>query len=452
MIFLTILTAGLPLIISRTSAGSIIDRDNKTSHLMVSSGILFSILLSFIVCLCILIFKPIFYSIFAEKTSYLVLITLIPFLVSSGIYAPIKGYLWGKEDFFSVSIVELFEQIIKIFCCIILFNIIDNNNLPAGISMSIACTLSTILGIIIYIRKKGRFLNPLVHLKDVVKQSTPITAIRVAGSLLQPLISIVLPLRLVFYGFSNTQAMSQLGIVMGMTFPLLTIPSTLIGSLSMAVSPKLTILQKKEENIVLKKQIIDSITISLASCFLFVPIFYSLGLPMCDFLFSNSTAGEYLSKFAWVVIPMGFSQITTSILNSLCEEKFVFYTYFISSFSIIIAILFLPKYVGISALLIGLGLQNAIISVLNMVKIRKIIDSKTNIAHLLLKFTIIALICGLLSKFLYNLLIILLTPFISMFLLGLLITFSFFTLCYAFEIINLQLIFQKKKKAKQSSP
>lgn len=445
MIFLTILTAGLPLIVSRSTAESIITKDFKKTHNTISAGILYSLILSVFVAVFILAFKPLFYVIFADSDSYLVLLTLIPFLISSGIYAPIKGFLWGTEDYFSVSVVELSEQIIKIVICVILFALIKNNNLPAGLSMSISCMCSTVLGFAIYFKKKGKLASPFTELKNVVKVSAPISAIRVAGSLLQPLISIVLPLRLVAYGYSNIQAMSLLGVAMGMTLPLLTIPTTLVGSLAMAITPKLTILQKQNNNSSLKKQIMSSTTFTLFCCFLFVPIFYALGVPMCEFLFNNNLAGELISKFSWVVVPMGLCQISTSILNSLGEEKFVFYSYFASSFIIIMSILFLPKFVGISALLIGFGLQNLVVAIINYVKINKILNYSASIVLLVAKFTIIALISGLISKWIYSLLIMFLNSFISMIIIGLMEVVVFSMLCYAFGILDFQLHFQKKK-------
>ena len=446
MIFLTILTAGLPLIISRTTAESELDKNYKRNHQTITAGIVFSIILSILVVSFIVFFKPFFALIFADSTSYTVLLTLIPFLVSSGLYAPIKGFLWGKEDYFSVSIVELFEQIIKIIICVILFTFASNPNLPAGLSMSISCVCSTILGFIIYFKKGGKLSNPKRQLKPVFKSSMPITAIRVAGSLLQPLISIILPLRLVSVGYTNAQAMSELGIVMGMTFPLLTIPTTLIGSLAMALTPKLTVLQKQNDNLSLKSQINNSIKFTLFCCFLFVPIFFALGIPMCELLFNNSSSGLFLQNYSWVVIVMGLCQITTSVLNSLGQEKFVFYSYFASAFAIILCIIILPKYVGISSLLIGLGMQNLVVSIINLIKIKKLLKSSTTTTSLIFKFSFISIVLSLITKWLFNVLSIYFSDILIMFILGFFTVFSFVLLCYALEIINIQMYIQKKKQ------
>ena len=60
---------------------------------------------------------------------------------------------------------------------------------------------------------------------------------------------------------------------------------------------------------------------------LLIPIFVSLGEPICEFIFGNKQAGLLLEKASWVMIPLGISQITTTILNSMGYEKFSFLYY-----------------------------------------------------------------------------------------------------------------------------
>lgn len=442
-IFLTILSSGLPLVVSRFTAKSQLCKDK--SHKIVSAGLVISIIISILVTIVIIIGKPIFALIFTDNASYIVLLTLIPSLVFSGIYAPIKGFLWGKEDFIAVSIVEVFEQIVKIIVCVILFLILPGSNMPAGLSLSIACVFSTALGFVLYFKKGGKLVNPKNKIKPLFKSSTPLTAIRVAGSLLPPLISIIIPLMLVNAGYSNSQALSELGILMGMTFPLLTIPTTLVGSLAMALIPKLTILQEEKNNNALRNQIINSITFTLFCSFLFLPIFYSLGVPMCEILFDNITAGLYLQDFAWIIVPMGLAQISTSVLNSLGKEKFVFTSYFISAFVMLFSIIILPKFIGISSLLVGLALQNILVSLLNLSKIKKVIKNDTSTVKSIIIFTIISLIIGITTKWLFNIVSIFISSFIAMIILSIFASMGFVLLCYAFNIFNLQLLFQSRR-------
>jgi len=444
-VFLTILTSGLPLVISRFSANSTRNKPHSTTHQAVSAGIIISIILSLFVLIFIIFGKPFFNFIFTDNTSYIVILTLLPMLIFSAFYAPIKGYLWGKEDYFSVSIVEIFEQIIRFIICFILFAIIPNKNIPAGLSLGIATIFSTLLGYYLYIKKGGKIASPKKQFKNVFKSIIPLTSIRVAGSILPPLISIILPFLLVKAGYSESQALSDIGVLMGMTFPILTIPTTLVGSLSMALIPKLTILNQENSNSSLKKQILNSITFTLFCSFICVPILTSLGIPICEFLFHNFSAGKYLQSFAWIVVPMGLAQISTSILNSLNKEKFVFVSYFISASAMLVMILILPQFVGVSALLLGIATQNLLVSIINIIKMKKIVNSSTNTLSVTFKFVIICCLVCLLSFWLFNIFNLLFVNIISICLTSFVSIVSFVILSYAFNIINLDILLHFKK-------
>lgn len=441
-VFLTILTSGLPLVISRFSANN---KANTTTHQAVSSGIVISIILSVIVLVVILLGQPLFNFIFTNNTSYIVILTLIPMLIFSAFYAPIKGFLWGKEDYFAVSIVEIFEQIIRFVICFVLFAVIPNKNIPAGLSLGIATIFSTILGYLLYIKKGGKFASFKPQFTTIFKSIAPLTAIRVAASILPPLISIILPFLLVRAGYSESQALSDIGILMGMTFPILTIPTTLVGSLAMALIPQLTILTQNHNKTTLKSQILNAITFTLLCSFLFVPMLTALGIPMCEFLFNNFSAGQYLQNFAWIVVPMCLAQISTSILNSINMEKFVFTSYFISATIMLITILILPQFVGVSALLLGIAIQNILVSMINLTKINRVLNSKTNTLRLILKFGLISTLCCLFTLWIYNILYIVFGLFFAMLLSSIIGIFVFIVLSYCLNILNLDIILPFKK-------
>lgn len=376
----------------------------------------------------------------------MVIVTLIPCLVFSAIYGPIRGYLWGKEKYLQVSIVELIEQILKIICLIILFNVgISNSNLPAGISLSIACVISTLVGFYFYKKDGNKLLSPKGFLKPTLKSIIPLNALRVLGSLLQPFISIVLPLVLVNAGIYSDQALSQLGIIMGMTFPIITIPTTLVGSLVMALVPKLSILKQEKRNFALQNQIINSLTFTLFCSFLFLPVFSALGVPICELLFNNSQAGVYLSSSAWLIVPMALAQISTAILNSLGKEKFVFFSHGISGIFVILSILFLPKYIGIYALLIGMGLQNGVVMILNLIKIRKETEYKSQMAKVV-KYIAISVLLYLFTSWSNPLICYVFGSVIGLILSCVISVGIFVLLAYGFNLINLDLLLCKLKK------
>lgn len=378
IVFATALNSGLPVTISKLTAEKLVEKNNNKLNSLVTSGLVISVIMS-VFMLAVIILSRYFLNLSLQnKTVYMLLITMLPAILFTGIYAPIRGFLWGKESYFKVSLVEFIEQIIRILSCAILFMFLakSTNVFAATISLSIACVLSTLLGIYFYFTSKGKFTLKEQYYKPILKSSTPITLVRFVGSLMQPLLAVLIPIQLVRVGFTSEQALSQLGIAMGMTMPLLMIPGTIIGSLAMALIPKISALVKESKDIELKKQVNSAVVFTLCCSFLIIPIFISVGGDLCIIIFNNATAGEYLKHASWLVVALCLSQLSSSILNSLGLEVKTFKYYVISAVFVLISIYTLPQYFGIYSLLYGLGISGIVVCILSIRKINKTIHNK----------------------------------------------------------------------------
>ena len=87
---------------------------------------------------------------------------------------------------------------------------------------------SGITAVISYFIIGGKVASPMKELKPLIASSAPITLMRTATSLINTLIAIILPARLVAGGLSSTEALSGFGELSGMSIPLIFIPSTVL--------------------------------------------------------------------------------------------------------------------------------------------------------------------------------------------------------------------------------
>lgn len=404
MVFITLVSSGMPIAISKLTASNKVNKNYISTHSLVYGALKIEIVFSLILILVIILCKGLLVPILGSESSYFLLLSLTPAIISAGIYSPFRGYLWGEEHYLKVSLVEFFEQIIKIIVLFVLIKLSFNleNLLPLGIAISISAVLSTVIGIIYYFTSGGKLSKKEIKYKPIIDSVLPLTTTRFCSSLMQPIISVLLPLRLVSFGFSKSQALSALGVAMGMTFPILTIPSTLIGSLSMALIPEIASLIKQNNIKALQRQINSSILFTMCCSFLCFIFILPLAHPICDFLFENYDAGTYLIYASWIIIPTGLSAITTSILNSLGHEKFTFKYFIYSAILSILIIVFIPKYVGVHSLFISTGLGMSLIYFLNIKKINKTLNIRQASLKYLLSLALISAPCLLLSKWLYN--------------------------------------------------
>jgi stage V sporulation protein B len=406
-----------------------------------------------LVSLVVLLFPNFLSLIFTSNASTEMIYILLPALIFSSIYEVLRGALWGRKNFFAISITEFIEQVLRIILLFILFNTTFLNISPTNktaLSLSLACTISAIIVIIIYFKSSGNLANPKYEFKNLLKESSPITAVRTVSSIVSSIIAIIIPLRLQTFGYSSTEALSEFGIIMGMTFPLLMIPATLIGSLAVTMIPSIS---EQSNNIdsgnIKNKSIIKSkINFSIKSSLLFSSIllstFISLGVPICKLIFGNEKAGIYLSYASIIMIPLGLSQITSSILNAIGLEMKSLKNYILSSSVLILCIFFLPKYFGTFALIIGYFLMSLISAIMNVSMLMKRNLVSLGFLKTILMLLITNLISACLGIFIYNLLQfnLLLNIIISaIFALG-----SNLLLIICFNIANVKIIFFKQHK------
>lgn len=364
----TLVTSGIPLVISRMIANN-----PKPKSKIVFSGLVVSTLISVVVCAFVILFPKVFTKIWGQSSSLSVLFALLPAILFTGFYVPFRGAFWGSKDFFMLGFVELVEQIIRFAALFIFFNLSlgFSGEQVAGITYSLACALSSIFAIIIYFVKGGKLSPSIKTIKPILAESAPIALSRIGSSAVSLIISIVLPAILINLGSPQNQAIGEFGIVTGMVMPILTIPGTLISSIAVAIIPELSGASPKSAT----RQINQAISYSIIISFLLFPAFLTIGEPLGILLFNEPLAGELLKIGSVLLLPMGLSQITSSILNAINKEKIGLINYLVGAIGMIIAIVVLPKFMGIFCLIAGFFIMSIITTLLNMLVIKNHLNS-----------------------------------------------------------------------------
>lgn len=401
MVFETFVSSGLPLVVSKRTSALLASKNKEKEGNLVTSALVVGIITALMICLVVLLFKNIFSTLFTDSRCMGILFILIPSLVFSSVYAVLRGSLWGNKKYFLVSFTEFIEQIVRVILTVLFLGVIDfalEKVFLASLAYSISCVVSSVLVFILYFKVGGKLTKKTGEVKNLLKSSTPITIVRVMSSLLSPLISVIIPLRLVAIGYTSSQALSIFGIAMGMTFPLLYVPSTAVGSLSMTLIPDLSYSLQNKDYTEVKKKINFSIKFVYFVSFLFIPLYMALGEPICQFFYNNIEAGKYLSYSAILILPICLSSVTVSCLNALDMEIKGFLNYVIGAVLLVLCIVFLPNIMGIYSLVWGMVLCLGIDSVLNIFMVnKKLQDNFFNLKYLLLA-TICALPTMLISR------------------------------------------------------
>ena len=310
----------------------------------------------------------------------------------SALHSCFNGYFYGKKETKIPSITQIAEQIIRVgtvfsiyqfflyqgksptialTCVGMLLGEICSFLISFFFYLSINSVSKTPSGRCSFATAKGSPDNFFSITKQLFVFSIPLTFSRVMVNLLQSYESILLPMVLKEFGFSNETALSIYGVLTGMAFSLIFFPSTFVNSVSVLLLPTVSEASSAQDYKQIENTIKKSIFFSLFLGCLFTFAFYSFGNILGVFLFDSQLAGTFIRQLSFLC-PFLYLHITlTSILNGLKKTKL---TLFINIFSLLLRIVFIIYFVpayGIKGYVWGLLLSELFSSFFCIFALRK---------------------------------------------------------------------------------
>lgn len=356
-VFLTATSSGLPITLSRTISKHRARGSLRGERASVSAAILLALLASLPVTLLLYALRTPFTAVFSDRRCADLFYILLPSLSFTSVYAVLRGCFWGNRRFLAYSLVELVEEIVMIITGISLLLFFPaaakgESLAAAAVLVSYLCSFG--IAAVYFFATGGRLVPPRGELLPLIKSSVPVTAMRTSSSLVNSLISVIFPLRLAAAGVSSAQAMAEYGVVYGMTMPVLTIPATLIGSIAIVLVPELAESFYKQQREKLSSLVERALNATLLITGLLIPVFLVCGGDIGALLYSNAASGVLISRYALMLLPMGLTMISTSILNSLGCERQTLLFFLGGAAAMLVCVWFLPEYLGSDALCVGM--------------------------------------------------------------------------------------------------
>ena len=370
----TAAASGIPLTVSRLIT-KYRAKNNRNAQQSVVSAALVAALCFSVPTFCILFFgHDLFDFIFSDPRCMSILLILLPSLTFNSVYSVLRGALWGNKQFIPYCVIDLVEELTMMTAGVILVtgmsDVFDGAKRIAFaivLSYLVSFTLSTAYFFI----KGGRLKNPKHQLKPLLSSAIPITGMRTSNSLINSAISLLLPARLIAAGYTSAEAVSEIGVAMGMSMPILSIPATLIGSLALVMVPELAENFFRGQHAKLRDNIEKALKATVLIACLLIPLLFVLGENIGILLFSNKHGGQIIRFSSFMLLPMSVGMITTSILNSLGYEKQTCAYFFIGAAVTLSCVWFLPRFAGVYALMIGMAASSIVSAVLNLRLITK---------------------------------------------------------------------------------
>ena len=373
-LLLTITCSGTPITVSRLMTKYKAENKPEKVKRIISAGLSFTLLVVLPVCIAFFFLSNKLGFVFADDRCIKIFRILLPGLLFTSVYSVLRGVFWGNKDFLPYSIIELLEEICMIVSGILLISCatdVYQGAFRAGLAVLISYVFSFSLATAVFFIRKNKFANPKTEFKPLLKSALPITAMRTASSLASSLVSIILPLRLILAGYTESGAMSAFGSAMGQAIPILYIPTTLIGSFTLVLVPEIAENFYKKNQYYLKRDVEKSIKFTTFLTCLFIPVFLVCGKEIGILVFNSHDCGKFLTTSAFLMLFMSLSTTTTRMLNSMGLENKTLIYYVIGSIFMLGAVWFLPAIMGVYALLIGFTFLYGITSILNLILLNK---------------------------------------------------------------------------------
>ncbi len=280
-LFITLCNLGVPTAITKLVS----EKKNNSKSIIIPTTIII-LIYDIILILIILIISPyLAHNLLHNANLYYPLIAIgltLPFITISSI---IKGYFFGKEKVFPITLSNIIEQLTRLVLTVTLVSYMLRYSLVTAITTVVLINIiSEGLSIVILMlflpkekitREDLREDNKL--LKEVFDISLPNTGARLIGSITYFLEPIILTNILKSIGYSKDYITLEYGVINGYVYPLLLLPSFFTLAISSAILPVVSNSYCNKNYDYTKKKIKQAILFSLligvpaTLIFMFIP-------------------------------------------------------------------------------------------------------------------------------------------------------------------------------------
>ncbi|MGI6705737.1 MAG: stage V sporulation protein B [Clostridia bacterium] len=460
MLTITLVTSGLPIAVSRMVSRHVALKDDTGAKQVVQRALTaVSILSVFIMLLLSLNLKTIAFHLLKQPRTYLSLVAFIPCILILGLSSVYNGYFYGKKNVHPPALSEMVEQILRVGLVLATLHFFAPLEAEHASAIAMAgMVVGEMAGLILvqyfyWKEKKHNSLpyRPAKHSPNILRElfaiAAPITGTRLTSSIMQSINSIIIPQRLILAGLSNSEALSQFGMLTGMAMPFIFLPFTLTGALSVVMVPNLSEDRTLNDWRSIQEKIGKAVLITCITTFPIAALLMPLSTPLSVLLYNEKEVGRILFYLAPIIIPFCLQHTLSGLLNGLGRQGLAAANYLIGASASLVCNYFMvsdPLF-GIYGYVIGLSLSSMITCSLNYMAIKKYGRIKTDLLHWFIKPAFAALCMAVATRWCYSNCVVHQLPLpISIFISTLLGMLVFALLAYGMGVLSSTMFTRKR--------
>ncbi len=281
------------------------------------------------------------------------------------ITACINGYYIGCKKTAVPAFTQLLEQMVRIgfvlyFVTLPAFSNEESRCLAAVIGLVLGEAASTLFNAIAYrMHHTGLFRHATPCettglTKRLLTLSVPLSLNRLVINILHSVEAVFIPGMLRLSGLSNSDALSQYGILNGMAIPFILFPSAIPNALSVLLLPAVSENLDEKNRPRLQQCVGNAVKYSVIIGLFSTAVFFYFGQEIGETVYHNTHAGDYLRILSPLCPLLYLSTTLGSVINGLGKPHLSFITTVSGLLVRLAVIVFLVPKTGIYGVLIGL--------------------------------------------------------------------------------------------------
>ena len=345
-----------------------------------------------------------------DARTQLGLILLVPCVALTGVENIHKHFFYGGGYVRPPAIVELLEQFIRAAAVLGLLWLFlpqyPERTVGLIVLGMVLCEVFSAVTLAVLFRRKlvrsggpGEARNVLR--RRIAAIAVPVGLTSLLGNLMGAANATLIPRKLVEGGMGRSEAISELGVVCGMTLPMLALPTVFLGALSLVIVPRLSraaALGQSGEVRRLASKAISAVSLLLLPAMTLLVV---LGGDVGALLFRQNV-GEWLLPLAAATALTGYQSTLCSILNGANKQSWVaIVTILCDAVQLLFTLLLIPR-AGMGGFVAGAVLSSLLGTALTLVLVGRATGLKPRIFQWVTAPALASLLMGLNCNLLFR--------------------------------------------------
>ena len=156
-------TAGAPTVLSRKVAECAARGDVRRQNALTTASLVIGLVTSAAMCAVFLALRDSLGGLFADERCVPIFLVMLPALVTSSLYAPLRSWFWGRKRFLAFSSLELVDEVLKIgFAMFFAGGLFASMTGAVGVAaaLTVSDAASVLILFFMFFRAGGRLRRP----------------------------------------------------------------------------------------------------------------------------------------------------------------------------------------------------------------------------------------------------------------------------------------------------